>query len=82
MYAAHLYILKAISLTSGRRSQQRELSRELTEAERLFEEPVMSPRRSAITRMKNRLNHLMRVALGTKPAGYRKTHQLYRCSLT
>jgi len=66
MYAAHLYILKAISPTSGRPSQRRELSREVTEEER----------------MRNRLNHLMRVALGTKPAGYRKTHQLYRCSLT
>ena len=82
MYAAHLYILKAVSPIPGRRAQRGEVRREVAEEGSLFEEPVAAHRRSALPHIKDRLNHLIHVALGTKPAGYRKVHQLYRCTLT
>lgn len=80
MYAAHLYILKAISPIPTRRSQGREPCREVSEEGRLFEEPVAPNRLPALPHIKDGLNHIIHVALGIHSAGYRKAHQLHRCS--
>ena len=80
MYAAHLYILKAISPIPGRRSQRGEPCREMPEEGGLFEEPIAPNRRPSLPHIKDRLNHIIHVALGIHSTGYRKAHQLHRCS--
>jgi hypothetical protein len=79
MYAAHLYILRAINPVPSHRLERSESRSKVAEKGRLFEETVAPHRRSTFLHIKDRLNHIIHMALGIHPTGYGEAHQFHRC---
>ncbi len=77
MYAAYLYIMKAVSPVSSYPSQRGEPRREVPEKGSLLEETVAPHRRLTFPHIKDRLNRIIHVALGIHQARHREPHQLH-----
>ncbi|HEY7029286.1 MAG TPA: hypothetical protein VH438_16845 [Gemmatimonadales bacterium] len=69
--------MKAINPIPGRRSRDESRS-EAREAGRRQEQVAVN-HRATLRDIKDRLNQMIHVALGSRAAGYRKAHQLHRC---